>query len=184
MPESLHCRSCRSVHQATRPRFQRRVRFAMASAWEWRTMRTRLWLGAGASSRSGRGPSQRDAPLPRRHAASSHDSPWLGTLGAQSGHSRGSSRYSDRPEMPVLLFSAPGPIRTPDLQVRSLTTGCTQPICTHPSPGRTRSATDRRGVRWAEMGWVRAPLGHSACAALPAPTQPRPAPRGRTRPQR
>src|SRR5712692_6295639 len=42
------------------------------------------------------------------------------TVGAQFGHSRGSPRYSDHPEVPVLL-SAPGPIRTGDLQVRSLT---------------------------------------------------------------
>jgi hypothetical protein len=57
---------------------------------------------------------------------------------AQFGHSRGSPRYSDRPEVPVQL-SAPGPIRTGDLQVRSLRTGLTQPISQHPSPVRTRS---------------------------------------------
>jgi hypothetical protein len=50
----------------------------------------------------------------------SDSSPWLGTLGAQSGHSRGSRRYPDHPEVPVPL-SAPGVNRTPDLQVRSLT---------------------------------------------------------------
>jgi hypothetical protein len=40
MPESLHCRSCRSVRQATQPRFLRRVRFVMASACEWERART------------------------------------------------------------------------------------------------------------------------------------------------
>src|SRR5207247_5946515 len=39
---------------------------------------------------------------------------------AQFGHSRGSRGYSDQPEMPVPL-SAPGPTRTGDPQVRSLT---------------------------------------------------------------
>ena len=43
----------------------------------------------------------------------------LGRAGAQFGHSRGSPRYSDHPEVPVPL-SAPGVSRTPDLQVRSL----------------------------------------------------------------
>ena len=40
--------------------------------------------------------------------------------GHSSGTVRGFPRYSTRPEVPVLL-SAPGPIRTGDLQVRSLT---------------------------------------------------------------
>ena len=38
----------------------------------------------------------------------------------QFGHSLGSRKHPDRPEVPVPL-SAPGPIRTGDLQVRSLT---------------------------------------------------------------
>jgi hypothetical protein len=50
----------------------------------------------------------------------------------------GSRRYSDHPEVPVRL-SAPGPIRTGDLQVRSPRTVLTQPISHHPSPARTRS---------------------------------------------
>src|SRR2546422_4066899 len=44
----------------------------------------------------------------------------VGTGAGSSGHSRGSRGYSDHPEMPVPL-SAPGPTRTGDPQVRSLT---------------------------------------------------------------
>ena len=41
-----------------------------------------------------------------------------GTLGAQFGHSQVSRKHCDHPEVPVPL-SAPGVLRTPDLQVRS-----------------------------------------------------------------
>src|SRR5712671_1192847 len=61
------------------------------------------------------------------------NSPWLGTLGAQFGHSRGSRRYPNHLEVPVPR-SAPGVNRTPDLQVRSLTIGVVQPISHHRSP--------------------------------------------------
>ncbi len=52
-------------------------------------------------------------------------------VGAQFGHSRGSRKYPDGGEVPVLL-SAPGPTRTGDPQVRSLTSVVAQPISAHP----------------------------------------------------
>jgi len=83
------------------------------------------------------------------------------------GHTRGttpvqSGSFEDprRPEVPVPP-SAPGVSRTPDLQVRSLTTVLTQPISHHPSPVGTRQTVSRRGVRWAAMGSVWAQFGHS-----------------------
>ena len=62
--------------------------------------------------------------------------------------------------MPVPL-SAPGVNRTPDLQVRRLTTVVAQPISPHRSPVVTRLARSLRGVSRAEMGWVWAQFGHS-----------------------
>ena len=64
-------------------------------------------------------------------------------VGAQFGHSRGSRKYPDGGEVPVLL-SAPGPTRTGDPQVRSLTL--------YPAELRAQSAERRdiKGVRGAQ----------------------------------
>jgi hypothetical protein len=84
----------------------------------------------------------------RRHVSATRSStpnlPWLGTLGAQSGDSRGSRRYLDHPELPVPQ-SAPGVNRTPD----------------HRSPVGTRVFAPIANVRWDEMGGVWAQSGHS-----------------------
>src|SRR5262249_34018589 len=79
----------------------------------------------------------RVSPLPIPAGSRSDNPPSLGTLGAQSGHSRRSRKDSDHSEMPVPL-SAPGVNRTPDLQVRSLTNLLAQPIAAHRSPVTTR----------------------------------------------
>src|SRR5262249_3343310 len=80
----------------------------------------------------------KDGAQPQSHArAGEHSSPWLGTLGAQFGHSRWSRNYLDHPEVPVPQ-SAPGVNRTPDLQVRSLTNLVAQAISAHRSPVTTR----------------------------------------------
>jgi hypothetical protein len=107
----------------------------------------------GRTTRAFEGPQPRSATSPgnRRRRKSGESSR---RAGAQFGHSRWSPKYSYHPEVPVPL-SAPGVSRTPDLQVRRLTTVVPQPTSPHLSPSRRDSQRDSQttnGIAWTACG--------------------------------